>query len=593
MTLPQPDHYEFGEFRIETGKRLLLRNGEPVPLTPKVFDTLLYLVLHTDKLIEKNELMQVIWPDTVVEENNLNQNVSTLRRVLGESRGENRYIVTVPGKGYRFVANLEAGREAPKELPQRVTLAVLPFENLSADPEREYLADGLTEETSASLGQIDPEHLGVVGRTSVMAYKRTTKPLAEIGRELNATYLIESSLRAEGGRFRITCKLIRACDQLQVWSASYDSEPNNLLNFQRELSGAIAEQIRLRLSPERLTALARRQTRNAEAHDMYLRGRHFWNQLTPATTKRATEYYARATALDPDYALAWSGLADAFAASPINGDAPPLAVWPRAREAAERAVSAEPDLAEAQTSMGFVKFWLDWDWVAAEAAYRKAITLDPSYALAHRMLGIVLAQSGRHDEALPAMRRARELDPLVAVQHALSAQVAFVARDYPAAVQFARQAIVVDPEFWIGLFQLGQALVPLGESKQALDALNNAGRFCGGNSKVISLRGYVFAKLGRTNEALEVLQTFEAIARDRYVPPYAIAQVHLGLGQNEQALDWLHRAFEVHDVHLILLPSDPKWDPLRGDARFLALLRRCDFHRPRATDPLNSLMRQA
>ena len=580
MTAAQPDTYYFGEFRIETGKRLLLRNGEPVPLTPKVFDTLLHLVLHRDKVVEKDELMQAIWPDTVVEENNLNQNVSTLRRVLGESRGENRYIVTVPGKGYRFIASLEAGREAPEELPQRVTLAVLPFENLSTDPEREYLADGLTEETSASLGQIDPEHLSVIGRTSVMAYKRTTKPLAEIGLELNATYLIESSLRAEGGRFRITCKLIRARDQVQVWSASYDSEPNNMLNFQRELSGAIAEQIRLRLSPERLTALARRQPRNAEAHDLYLRGRHFWNQLTPATTKRATEYYARATALDPEYALAWAGLADAYSGSPINADAPPLVVWPRAREAVERAVSAEPNLSEAQTSMGFMKFWLDWDWAAAEAAYRKAIALDPSYPFAHRMLGILLAQMGRHEEARPAIRRARELDPLVAVEHALSAQVAFVARDYAAAVQFARQAIVVDPEFWIGLFQLGQALVQLGESEQALDALNNAGRFCGGNSKAISLRGYVFAKLGRRNEALEVLQMLEAIARERYVPPYAMAQVHLGLGQQEQALDWLDRAFEVHDVHLLLLPADPKWDPIRGDARFVALLKRCGFTTP-------------
>lgn len=580
MTLPQPGNYEFGEFRIETGKRQLLRNGEPVPLTPKVFDTLLYLVLHTEKVVEKNELMKAIWPDTVVEENNLNQNVSMLRRVLGESRGENRYIVTVPGKGYRFIASLEAGREAPEELPQNVTLAVLPFENLSADPDREYLADGLTEETSASLGQIDPEHLSVIGRTSVMAYKRTTKPLAEIGRELNATYLIESSLRAEGGRFRITCKLIRARDQVQVWSASYDSEPNNMLTFQRELSGAIAEQIRLRFSPERLTALTRRQTRNAEAHDLYLRGRHFWNQLTPVTTKRATEYYTRATALDPNYALAWSGLADAFAASPINGDAPPLAVWPRAREAAERAVSAEPNLAEAQTSMGFVKFWLDWDWVAAEAAFRKAISLDPSYSFAPRILGILLAQMGRHEEARSSMRRARELDPLVAVEHALSAQAAFVARDYQTAVEFARQAIVVDPEFWIGLFQLGQALVQLGKTEQALDALNNAGRFCGGNSKAISLRGYVFAKLGRTDEALEVLQTLETIARERYVPPYAMAQVHLGLGQQKQALDWLDRAFEVHDVHLILLPADPKWDPVRGDARFVALLKRCAFTTP-------------
>lgn len=580
MTVRERDHYEFGEFHVNTNKRQLLRNGDSVALTPKVFDTLLYLLQHQGEVVDKSELMRAIWPDTAVEENNLSQNISTLRHILGENRGANLYIATVPGKGYRFTATVEAVRGSVEGLPRKMTLAVLPFENLSADPEREYLADGLTEETSASLGQIDPEHLSVIGRTSVMAYKRTTKTVAEIGRELDAAYLIESSLRVEGERLRITCKLIRVRDQVQIWSESYDSEPRSLLTFQRELSGAISQQVRLRLSPDRLNGLARRQTQNAEAHDLYLRGRHFWNQLTPATTKRAVEYYARATALDSNYALAWSGLADAFSASPINGDAPPLVAAPRAREAAARAVNAEPKLAEGQTSLGLVKFWFDWDWTSAETAFRNASAIDPSYPFVHRMLGILLAHMGRHDEANAAIRRARELDPLVAVEHALSAQVAFVAREYAAAVHFARQSIVVDPEFWIGLFQLGQAYVQLGESELALDALNNAGRFAGGNSKVISLRGYLFAKLGRTNEALQVLNTLEEIARDRYVPPYAMAQVHLGLSHWEPALDWLDRAYDVRDVHLVLLPADPKWDPVRGHTRFVALLKRCAFTKP-------------
>lgn len=577
MLAPLSDSYHFGDFLLDANKRLLLRNNEPASLTPKAFETLLYLVAHRDKIVDKNELMRAIWPDTIVEENNLNQNISTLRRVLGEARGENRYIVTVPGKGYRFIAAVESGQPALQQFPQKITLAVLPFENLSGQPEREYLADGLTEETSASLGQIDPEHLSVIGRTSVMAYKRAHKTLAEIGRELDATYLIESSLRAEGERLRITCKLIRASDQVQIWSTSYDSEPYNLLNFQRELSSAIAEQIRLRLSPERLSALVRRQTRDAQAYDMYLRGRHLWNQLTPPTTKRAIEFYSQATALDPDYALAWSGLADAYSGGPISGDAPPLGVTPRACEAAARAVASDPSLAEAQASLGFENFWLEWNWPDAEAAFRKAIALDPNFSFAHRLLGILLSHLGQSEEASQMMRRARALDPLVAVEHALSAQVAFAARDYAAAIQFARQAIVVDPEFWIGYFQLGQAFVELGESQQALDALNNAGRFCGGNSKVVSLRGYLFAKLNETAEALEVLNTLEAIARDRYVPPYAMALVHLGLDQRDQALDSLQRALSVHDVHLAFLTVDPKWDPYRADTRFIELLKSCAF----------------
>ena len=590
MSGPQPGVYKFGEFRIEVGKRLLLRGGAPVALTPKAFDTLLHLIQNRQRVVEKDELMQAIWPDTSVEENNLNQNISTLRRVLGETRGENRYIATTPGKGYRFIADVEGGGALSvpvQAAPERVTLAVLPFENLSSDPEREYLADGLTEETIAALGQIDPEHLGVIGRTSVMNYKKTTKTLGEIGSELGASYLVESTLRGEGGRFRVTSKLIRVKDQMQVWTASYDGEPASVLNFQRELSAAIAEQIRLRLSPERLNALARRQTRNAEAYDLYLRGLHYWHQLTPPTTRRAVECFSHATQLDPEYALAWSGLADANAASPINGDSPPLVMWPLAREAAARSVAAEPNLAEAQTSLGFVKFWFDWDWLMAEAAYRKAIELDPNYPMAHRMLGIVLAHMGRYAEARPEMARLRELDPLLAINHALSAQVAFAGREYAAALQFARQAIVVDPEFWIGLFQLGQAYEQSGESELALEALNKAERFSGGNSKAISLRGYLFAKLGRANEAREVLSTLEAIARERYVPPYAMALVHAGLGESELALEWLDRALAVRDVHLAFLPVDPKWDAFRGDPRFQALLKRCGFSEGRTGAPDN------
>ncbi|MGB8662053.1 MAG: winged helix-turn-helix domain-containing protein [Candidatus Acidiferrum sp.] len=585
MTAPGTNFYEFGDFRVETDKRRLLHKGDAVPLTPKVFDTLLHLLQHRGEIIEKDDLMRAIWPDTVVEENNLNQNISTLRRVLGQNQSENRYILTIPGKGYRFVADVHAvGSTQPTSAtsdenppPASVTLAVLPFENIGFDPDREYLADGLTEETIVTLGQIDPDHLSVIGRTSVMAYKRTTKSLTEIGRELAAAYLVESSLRAEGGRLRITSKLIRVRDQVQIWSASYDSEPSSLLNFQRELSAAIAEQVHLRLSPDRLGALSRRHSRNAAAYDLYLRGRHFWNQLTPAATRRAIEYFARATELDPNYALAWSGLADSYSAGPINGDAPPLAVWPRAKEAADNAIKAEPELAEVQTTLGFLKFWLEWDWPGAEAAFRKAIVLDPSYPLPHRMLGIAFAHAGRREEARPAMRRARELDPLLAVHQALSSQVAFACRDYSEAVQFARQAIAVDPEFWVGHLQLAQVLEQLGQFEQALDALSNAGRFSGGNSKVVSLRGHVFAKMGRTDEAREVLRALVAISRERYIPPYAVALVHAGLGEPNDSFEWLDRSFDIHDVHLVFLPIDPKWDAYRADPRFLSLLKRCGF----------------
>lgn len=579
MSTTQVQMYEFGEFSLDTSRRRLLRAGAQIPLTPKAFDTLLLLVTHQGEVLEKQRIISSVWRDTAVEENNLNQNISTLRRVIGESRGENRFIATIPGIGYCFTAPVRTSpeRTAPEDTPTHNRIAVLPFENLGAGPEREYLADGLTEETIATLGQIDPEHFSVIGRTSVMSYKRTTRTLAEIGRELSASYLIESSLRAEGNRLRVTSKLIRVCDQLQIWSASFDSEPDSLLNLQRELSIAIAEQVRLRLSPARLAALANRQTHNPEAYDLYLRGRFYWNQFTPPTTRRAIECFTRASALDPDYSLAWSGLTDALCSSPVTGDAPPLLILPLARNAADHAVRSDPALAEAHASLGFFQFWLGWDWAMSEASQRKALAADSNYAFAHRMLGIVLSHRRRHQEAIASIRRARELDPLSAMNRALSSQIAFASGDLQAAIAHAREAIIFDPGFWIGHFQLAQACVELQEIERALDALNQANRLSVGNSKALSLRGYLLARRGQRAEAEEILQTFATISRERFVPPYAFALIHAGLGNADLAFDHLHRSLELHDVHLVFLTIDSKWDPFRVDPRFDALLKRCDF----------------
>ena len=284
-------------------------------------------------------------------------------------------------------------------------LAVLPFENLGSDPEREYLAAGLTDETSASLAQVDPAHLSVKGRTA--RYKGTTKTAAEIGQELGVDYLVESALQAEGSRLRVTTTLIRTADQQHVWSQSYDRESKGLLELQQELSGAIADQIRLRLSPEAAADIGLRQTRNAEAYDAFLRARFQRNRRTADGNARAIELYRKAIALDPDYALAWADLSFTYTASSINGDAPPRAVAPLAREAAEHAVRANPKLSEAQEAIGYERWLLEWNWKGAEAGLRTAIGLDPSNAEALRLLGHVLSQAGRHEEAEVAMRRAR------------------------------------------------------------------------------------------------------------------------------------------------------------------------------------------
>jgi len=330
-------------------------------------DLLILLVERRRELVSRTEIIERLWGDGVFvdAEMGINTAIRKIRQVLGDAPLTPTFIETVSGRGYRFVADVEVA-DAPQAVgSSALTLAVLPFENLGAAQEHDYLADGFTEEATTALGQIDPEHLSVIGRTSVLSYRRTTKSLAEIGRELGATYLVEGSIRAEDRRWRVTVKLIRASDQVQVWSASFDSEPSSILEFQRQLSTAVAEQIRLRLSPDRLAALKHRQSRSVEAYDLYLRGRYLWNQATPQTNRAAVEHYSRATDLDPEYSLAWAGMADLFAASPMTADVPPLEVWPRAREAAAHAVASGPDIAESQTSRGMVGYWLDWDWSAA------------------------------------------------------------------------------------------------------------------------------------------------------------------------------------------------------------------------------------
>ena len=602
--------FRFGEFELDVRAYELRRGGTTVRLERQPMDLLILLVQRRGQLVSRAEIIDRLWgKDVFVDvETGVHTAVRKIRQALGDSTDAPAFLETVPGKGYRFIALVspvaparERARVAPATIAigmlaiaaaagvgawawlsggtagSRMAVAVLPFENLTGSDEREYLADGLSEETIASLGQIDPDRLRVLGRTSMMAYKGTRKSLAAIGDELNVDYLVESSLRADGDTLRVTAKLIRVRDQAQMWSATYDRAAMNVLGLQSELSTAIAEQIRLRLSPERLAALSRRHTRNAQAYDAYLRGLNFARQRTPATNARAIESYERATTLDPGYALAWSELAFVHASSPINGDAPPLAVLPRARDAAQRAIRANPNLAEAQHALAYVKWMLEWDWPGAEAGLRKAILLDSGLAMAHTVLGHCLSQMGRHAEALAEMRRARALEPHHALAHALSAQVAFQARDYSSAVEHARQAVVIAPEFWIGHMQSGQAYEQLGQSDRALEDLARAERFSGGNSKAVSLRAYVLARAGRSAEAREILRGLEDASRERFMPPYAIALVHAGLGNRDAVLQWLERASAARDVHLIYLPVDPKWDPYRTEPAFQALIARSGF----------------
>ena len=630
--------YRFGGFELDVAAYQLRREGEPVRVERLPMDLLILLVERRGQLVTRDEIVDRLWgKDVFVDvQTAVHTAVRKIRQALHDSPDDPAFIETIPAKGYRFIAQLEAQVEAPVEVDEAVPeaaapsspvtapvppavgghtpsirrsrvaigvlglaaaaafagwlairdkgaasdvrLAVLPFGNLTNDPGREYVADGLAEEIIAALGQISPERVRVVGRTSTLAYKGTTKSLAQIGNELGVAYLVEGSVRAEHDQLRITAKLIRASDQEQVWSESYDHQLSSILSLQRELSSAIAGQVALRLAPERLSALASRQTPDAEAYDLYLRGVSISGRRTPDSNQAAVDYYRRAIGRDPRYALAWAAMADIYAAMPINADVPALTAGPQARAAANQALKLEPEIAETQFVRAYVSWLLDWDWLAAEASFRRAIAINPGVSGAHRMLGHLYSQMHRRDAARGAMRRAVELDPLNPLNHAISAQVAFQARDYPAAEEHATRAITLDPEFWIGHMQQAQVYEQLGSMDRALDAVMKSARYSGGNSKAHALRGYILARTGRGEEAREVLRALEATARERFVPPYAFALVHAGLGDRDAAFEWLGKAYDVRDVHLVFLTVDPKWDAYRSDARFAALIARCGFH---------------
>lgn len=615
----RPQVYYFRDFELDLAAYQLRCRGEPVRLERRPLELLILLVSRQGELVKRDEIIAELWPSKVVIDfdTGLNTLVRKVRQALRDSSDRPVFVETVPGRGYRFVAPVRSETPPPARSPLvsestsrsrsrtpfvwiaiallvvagvvvqvwrigpgsggPIGVAVLPFTNLTGSAEFDYLAAGLAEDTRASLAQIDMGNLRLVGQISARASAASEKPVQQLGRELGVDFVVTSSLRAESSRLRVTSQLVRVSDNEQVWAAAFDRELTGLLGLQRELSIAIAEQVRLKLSPEVTATIARRQTPNPEAYDLYLRGRYHWGWLNPAGNRQALQYFERAIAEDPRYALAWAGIAQVLSTAPITGDAEPGAVAARARDAVERAVEYGAGLAETQYALGYYNFFLAWDWPGAEQALRNAVSLDPNSAIAHLMLGHVLSQTGNQAEARAEMRRARELDPFFSHTFALSAQVAYQGRDFSSELELARQAIAINPEGWVGYVQLGQALSELGQTDEAIRAYEQAERYSGGNSKTIAFRAQVQARNGRVDDARAALESLRARANERYVPPYTIAIIHAGLSESDAAFDWLERAYAARDVHLVFLPVDVRWDAMRGDARFQALIERCGF----------------
>jgi serine/threonine-protein kinase len=456
-------------------------------------------------------------------------------------------------------------------------IAVLPLANLSRDPEQDYFVDGMTEAIITDLAQIGS--LRVISRTSVMRYKGSDKPLPEIARELNVDGLVEGSVMRAGDRVRITAQLIHAATDQHIWAKSYERDLSDVLALQSEVARAIAEEVQAKLTPQERARLARAGRVNPAAHEAYLKGRYYWARATEEAVRKSIEYFEEAIAKDPRYALAHAGLADAYnqLANPILEIVPQGQVIPKVKAAATRALELDDTLAEAHISLGRIKFYYDWDWAGAEKSFRRAIELSPNYPYAHHVYALLLSALGRHTEAIQESTRAQESDPVAVLVNGVAGLISCFARQFGTAEEQLRKTLQLEPNFMFAHWILGGlCLVPMGRYDEAIDELQKAIALSGNVAHPRGLLGYAYAKVGRRDDALRVLDELEELSQRRYVAPVSRAFTYSALG-DERLFQALEEAYQQRSSSLVWGRVFPHWDDLRAQPRFQELLRRMNF----------------
>lgn len=555
--------YEFGPYRLDALGRSLERQGEVIALPPKAVEVLAELVKRPGEVVGKKELMETVWPETFVEEANLNQMVFLLRRALGNNRTE--YISTVPRRGYRF-----SGTVRGVDVPCRIdSIAVLPLANLSSEQGQEFFADGITEALIAELAKISS--LRVVSRTSVMRYKGTTEPIGQIARTLRVRGILEGSVVKSGDRVRITVQLIHTGSDQHLWTEVYEGAIADVLEVQSKVACDIAAGIRAQLSRDEKSRLTISRKVSPEAYSLYLKGRYFARILTEEGQRKAILHFQKSIQCDPDYAPAYAGLAECLIELAYFFGMNPKDAFAEAKPAALKAVALNEEFAEGHAALGLLRLLDDWDWQAADSETQRAIELAPGNPYVYWKRGVFLRYAGRCDESIPVHLHAESLDPfsIVAIQEVGFAL--YYARRFREAAEQIQKAIGLEPGWDQLYFGLGLVLLQLHRFEEAISALRTAVQKEPGNVFSVAALIYGLGHAGRKKEAKRHLDRL--LRKYDYVPCWFRAMAWVGLNDSERALEALEQALRDHEPCMVSLKVDAIFDPLRTDSRFTSMIR--------------------
>jgi len=572
----QPDlggTIRFGPYDVNLRTGELRKKGRKIHLQDKPFQILAALLERPGELVTRDELLRRLWPgDTFVDfDNGLNTALNKLRESLGDPAEKPQYIETFPRRGYRFMVPVS------KTTTSRLTmLAVLPFENLSGDQEQEYFSDGLTEEMITQLTRLNPERLGVIARTSSLQYKRTTKGIGKIARELSVDWILEGSVRRSAERVRITAQLVRTQDESHLWAQNYDRQLRDILVVQSEVALAIAGEIHLKLEPDAQARSKEVRQVNPEAHRACLMGCYHLAKFNREGITKGIEYLLQSIEIDPNYAAPYDDLAFAYFIS-SGWILPPREAMMKAKDAAQRGLKIDESLAEAHSSLGIVHLRYDWDWAAAERECKRAVEINAGSARAQEFYGWYLAAMGRFEEAIEKEKRALELDPITPGVSTLLGHVLYLARRYDQAAEQLHKAIELDPNYWFAHQVLGLALQQQGKLPQAIDEFQRARREERVSPETMGALGQAYAVAGENDKAVKVLEELEKWSKRYYVSPFHRGRIYAALGRKDQAFEWFETAYAERSFYLSWFKVEPELDPLRPDPRFQSLLQRLAF----------------